>query len=153
DPSSEQRPAPGPALGGQSPWCHGRLGPGPPSDDACGPRFPASSVEHLRRATTMSFHFGSWLRRLQARLSGDRRRPAGRPPAQPRAQLWLERLESRTVPAIMITRTSAPIFYVNFDLESPNKGPNLTSHYVAYQITNPVADGVNYADLWASIGD
>jgi hypothetical protein len=66
-------------------------------------------------------------------------------PAKPRVQLWLEELESRTVPTT-ITRTSASIFYNDFGVN-----PALTSHYVAYQITN--TDGVNYADVWATIGN
>ena len=67
-------------------------------------------------------------------------RPRRRKP-QPRARLWLEELESRTVPTT-ITRTSASIFY--------NDLPSLTSAYASYQITN--TDGVNYADVWATIG-
>jgi hypothetical protein len=63
-----------------------------------------------------------------------------------RARLWLEELESRTVPTT-ITRTSAPIFYN--DLRS--SGSPDTSVYAAYQITNN--DGVNYADVWATIGN
>ena len=68
-------------------------------------------------------------------------------PAKPRARLWLEELESRTVPTTT-TRTSAAIFYNDF---SPSSGPGLTSEYAAYQITN--TDGVNYADVWATIGN
>ena len=68
-------------------------------------------------------------------------------PAKPRARLWLEELESRTVPTT-ITRTSAAIFYNDF---SPSHGSPLTSAYAAYQVTN--TDGVNYADVWATIGN
>ena len=64
-----------------------------------------------------------------------------------RLPLRLEQLETRTVPTT-ITRTSAPIFYTSF---APSSGPALTSHYVAYQITN--TDGVNYPDVWATIGN
>src|SRR5262245_45739047 len=66
-------------------------------------------------------------------------------PMKPRARLWLEQLESRTVPTT-ITRTSAPIFFN--DLSS---NPALNSAYTAYQITNN--DGVNYPDVWATIGN
>src|SRR5262245_6190914 len=69
------------------------------------------------------------------------------PPAKPRARLWLEELESRTVPTT-ITRTSAPIFFNDF---SPSSGAPLTSAYASYQITN--TDGVNYPDVWATIGN
>src|SRR5262245_48982567 len=69
------------------------------------------------------------------------------PPAKPRARLWLEELESRTVPTT-ITRTSAPIFFNDF---SPSSGAPLTSAYASYQITN--TDGVNYPDVWVSIGN
>src|SRR5262245_24407982 len=69
------------------------------------------------------------------------------PPAKPRGQLWLEELESRTVPTT-ITRTSTPIFYNDF---TPSSGATLTSAYASYQITN--TDGVNYADVWVSIGN
>src|SRR5262249_53287803 len=65
------------------------------------------------------------------------------PPAKPRVRLWFEELESRTVPTT-ITRTSASIFYN--DLAN-----NLTSAYASYQIIN--TDGVNYADVWAAIGN
>src|SRR5260370_10414955 len=68
-------------------------------------------------------------------------------PAKPRARLGLEELESRTVPTT-ITRTSAAIFYNDF---APTAGAPLTSAYAAYQITN--TDGVNYADVWATIGN
>jgi uncharacterized repeat protein (TIGR01451 family) len=64
-----------------------------------------------------------------------------------RLPLRLEQLESRSVPTT-ITRTSSDIFYANF---APNSGPALTSHYVAYQITN--TDGVDYPDVWATIGN
>src|SRR5262249_56152557 len=67
--------------------------------------------------------------------------------ARPRVRLWLEQLESRTVPTT-ITRTSGPIFYNDF---APTSGPALNSAYVSYQITN--TDGVNYADVWATIGN
>jgi hypothetical protein len=60
--------------------------------------------------------------------------------------LWLEELEPRTVPTT-ITRTSASIFYNDFSAA----GAPLTSAYAAYQITN--TDGVNYADVWATIGN
>jgi hypothetical protein len=63
-----------------------------------------------------------------------------------RARLWLEELEPRTVPTT-ITRTSASIFYNDFSAS----GAPLTSAYAAYQITN--TDGVNYADVWATIGN
>src|SRR5262245_7580973 len=66
-------------------------------------------------------------------------------PMKPRARLWLEEFESRTVPTT-ITRTSAPIFFN--DLSS---SPALNSAYAAYQITN--TDGVNYPDVWATIGN
>jgi hypothetical protein len=68
-------------------------------------------------------------------------------PAKPRASLWLEALESRIVPTT-ITRTSAPIFYTDY---APSGGPAVTSAYASYQITN--TDGVNYADVWAAIGN
>src|SRR5262252_2559492 len=80
-----------------------------------------------------------WL--LQARAAHRPRRRQS-PPANPRARLWLDELESRTVPTT-ITRTSAAIFYN--DLSN-----GLTSHYAAYQITN--TDGVDYPDVWATIG-
>ena len=44
-------------------------------------------------------------------------------PARPRTRLWLEELESRTVPTT-ITRTSASIFYNDL---SPSSGAALTS--------------------------
>src|SRR5262249_42034554 len=47
-----------------------------------------------------------------------------------------------------IVRTSAPVFYIDPD---NNQGPPLTSAYASYRITN--TDGVNYADVWASIGN
>jgi hypothetical protein len=72
-----------------------------------------------------------------------RRRRRKAPPARPRAQLSVEQLESRMVPTT-ITRTSASIF--SNDLPS-----NLTSAYASYQITN--TDGVNYPDVWVSIGN
>src|SRR5262245_11418547 len=77
------------------------------------------------------------------------RRPArsSRPLVKPRARLWLEELESRTVPTT-ITRTSAPIFFNDF---TPTSGPPLTSEYASYQITNN--DGVDYADVWVTIGN
>src|SRR5262245_54286162 len=77
------------------------------------------------------------------------RRPArsSRPLVKPRARLWLEELESRTVPTT-ITRTSAPIFFNDF---TPTSGPPLTSEYASYQITN--TDGVDYADVWVTIGN
>src|SRR5262245_35256719 len=68
-------------------------------------------------------------------------------PAKLPARLWLETLESRTVPTT-ITRTSGPIFYNDF---TPTSGAALNSTYVSYQITNN--DGVNYADVWATIGN
>src|SRR5262249_55245715 len=74
-------------------------------------------------------------------------RPQKSQPANRRVRLWLEELESRTVPTT-IARTSTPIFYNDF---APSSGPSLTSEYAAYQITN--TDGVNYADVWATIGD
>ena len=69
------------------------------------------------------------------------------PPARPRVRLHLEELEPRTVPTT-ITRTSASVFY--FD-PSPTSGPPLTNAYAAYHITN--TDGVNYPDVWATIGN
>ena len=72
-----------------------------------------------------------------------RRRRRKSPPARPHARLCLEQLETRTVPTT-ITPTSASIFYNDL----PH---NLTSAYASYQITN--TDGVNYADVWASIGN
>src|SRR5262249_33504511 len=65
------------------------------------------------------------------------------PPAKASVRLCLEQLESRTVPTT-ITRTSPSIFYN--DLTN-----NLTSAYASYQITN--TDGVDYPDVWVSIGN
>jgi uncharacterized repeat protein (TIGR01451 family) len=65
------------------------------------------------------------------------------PPARSHARLCLEHLESRTVPTT-ITATSASILYNDL----PH---NLTSAYASYQITN--TDGVNHADVWATIGN
>src|SRR6516164_8392326 len=69
-------------------------------------------------------------------------------PAKPRARLWLEELEPRTVPTT-ITRTSAPNFYN--DLTPPAGATPFTSEYASYQITN--TDGVDYADVWVTIGN
>src|SRR5262245_5375454 len=66
-------------------------------------------------------------------------------PAVLRARLCLEELESRTGPTT-ITRTSTPIFYNNLGVS-----PALNSAYASYRITNN--DGVNYADVWATIGN
>lgn len=74
--------------------------------------------------------------------------PAGRAVPAPRIQLALDSLESRVVPTT-ITRTSSPVFYN--DLTPPAHATALTSNYVSYQITNN--DGVDYADLWVSVGD
>ena len=82
----------------------------------------------------------SWLFPIRDAL---RRRRRKSPPARPHARLCLDQLESRTVPTT-ITGTSASIFYN--DLRN-----NLTSAYASYQITN--TDGVNYADVWATIGN
>src|SRR5262245_3547914 len=83
-----------------------------------------------------------------AKWFASKSRPTDRKPTGPPAPRWrLEELESRTVPTT-ITRTSTPIFYNNF---APSSGPALTSEYAAYQITN--TDGVNYADVWATIGN
>ncbi len=87
--------------------------------------------------------FAKWFAPKKARQS---RRPKSQP-AKPRVRLCLEELESRTVPTT-ITRTSASIFYNDF---APTSGAPLTSAYAAYQITN--TDGVNYADVWATIGN
>src|SRR5262249_11695732 len=67
-------------------------------------------------------------------------------PAKPCVRLWLERLESRTVPTT-ITRTSASIFYNDF---SPSSGAPLTSAHAAYPITH--TDAVHYPHVSATIG-
>jgi uncharacterized repeat protein (TIGR01451 family) len=66
-------------------------------------------------------------------------------PAKLRARLWLEELESRTVPST-ITRTSGSIFHNDLSVS-----PTLTSAYASYQITN--TDGVDYPDVWVTIGN
>jgi hypothetical protein len=78
------------------------------------------------------------------------RRLAGAPgrSAAKAHRLRLEELESRTVPTT-ITRTSAPIFYN--DLQPPAGATPFTSAYASYQITNN--DGVNYANVWVTIGN
>src|SRR5262245_19814526 len=90
---------------------------------------------------------GKWLALPIREAHRPRRRRSQ--PARPRARLWLEQLESRTVPTT-ITRTSGPVFF-NDPTTSGNQPFPLTSHSVSYQITN--TDGVNYADVWATIGN
>jgi hypothetical protein len=82
----------------------------------------------------------SWLSPIH---NAPRRRRQKAPPARPHSRLCLEQLETRTVPTT-ITGTSASIFYNDL----PH---NLTSAYASYRITN--TDGVNYADVWATIGN
>jgi uncharacterized repeat protein (TIGR01451 family) len=87
--------------------------------------------------------FRNW---LSTRFARNRLRRAAGAPKRSAARSFcprLEQLESRTVPTT-ITRTSAPIFYNDF-------ASSLTSAYASYQITN--TDGVNYADVWATIGN
>src|SRR5258707_2936373 len=92
---------------------------------------------------------GNFLKQGRPLPSREAPRPRRRKsqPAKPRARLWLEELESRTVPTT-ITRTSAAIFFNDF---APTSGAPLTSAYAAYPITN--TDGVNYAHVWATIGN
>jgi|GEM_PF-2652908 len=65
-----------------------------------------------------------------------------------KVRLSLDSLESRLVPTTIV-RTSAPVFYN--DLTPPAHATALTSNYVSYQITNN--DGVDYGDVWVSVGD
>src|SRR5262249_2026647 len=143
------RPPPGPRWAAS--WCHGRRSPGPASDGGCRRRCPASSVAHFRRASAMYLHIRSWLRGMKKccffpirEALRPRRRKS--PPAKPRVRLWLEEVESRTVPTTL-TRPSAPTFSNDFSAS----GATLTSAYASYRITN--TDGVNYADVWATIGN
>jgi hypothetical protein len=85
----------------------------------------------------------NWIRWLFPSREAQRPRAPKAHAAKPRVRLRLEEFETRTVPTT-ITRTSASIFYNDL----PN---NLTSAYAAYQITN--TDGVNYSDVWATIGN
>jgi uncharacterized repeat protein (TIGR01451 family) len=61
-----------------------------------------------------------------------------------RLSILIFMLAAQLAPALTITRTSSPIFYVDTSIT-----PSLHGMYVAYQVSNN--DGINYADLWVRI--
>ena len=61
-----------------------------------------------------------------------------------RLSILIFMLGVQVAPALTITRTSSPIFYMDTSIT-----PALQGMYVAYRVSNN--DGVNYADLWVRI--
>jgi uncharacterized repeat protein (TIGR01451 family) len=89
---------------------------------------------------------GSWLRNTFGAARG--RGNGNRRAARQRCRLQLEQLESRTLLAVNIVRTSASVFYT--DNKPPAGATPMTSEYASFQVTNT---GAAIADAWATIGN